>query len=660
MRTNLYILLLLCCNFLQAQETSSDDVINLPDIKVEASRLQQTAQETGKHITIIQGKDIPTMPVTSVDELLSYVSGVETQSRYGFGVQSDISMRGSTFSQVLILIDGMRLNDPLTAHFNHHIPIPLSEIEQIEILRGPAAAIYGPDAVGGVINIVSKTFSQKNREDIFSTTGKIVGGQHNLLSAQAGIFYKKGKFKLGAGILNNQADGETLTNPNYPAVAEDSMFNAYFKVRTATLSLGYDINTEWSIQWRSAYDLRDFSAKYFYTRSTFDESTELVEKSWNQLRVQNIGTKSKTTLDFTFQNTTDDFIFNPLFTPNSHTTQFGQIQLNHYRIINEKLKLNVGGQFDRRDIESNDRGNHTDFHNGLYLLVGWTPTPSTHITASLRGDNDANYGFETTPMLNISQIINDRLVLRTSLGRSIRAADYTERYISSNLENLSPNRNLGNPDLKAETSSNAEVGLDYNIEKANKHRLDAKVTFFGRQSQNLIDYVLTNSNDIPNNSTLVADTTYFFTQNLKEVNTLGTEIELSYQYNFSNDFNLKASLGYTFLQSKNEEEILSKYISNHAKHRITSNLSLQQKYFNIHLNMLWKERNPDLAEAIGASLEPSYFVVNSQVDINVYQQKAFVTLQVNNLFDAEYANILGASMPRRWFMAGIRWQLGKM
>lgn len=659
MKLHIYISLLLCCTFLQSQDATNDDIVNLPSIKVEASHLQQTVQETGKHITIIQGKDIPKMPVNSVDELLSYVSGVETQSRYGFGVQTDISMRGSTFSQVLVLIDGMRLNDPLTAHFNHHIPIPLSEIEQIEILRGPAAAIYGPDAVGGVINIVSKTFSQKNKKDALSTTGKVVGGQHNLLSAQAGIFFKKGKFKIGAGILNNQADGETLLNPNYPAVAEDSLFNAYFKVRTATLSLGYDISKEWSIQWRAAYDFRDFSAKYFYTRSTYDESTELVKKSWNQLRIQNIGNKSKTTLDFIFQNTTDDFIFNPLFTPNGHTTQFGQVQLNYYRIINDKFKFNIGGQFDRRDIESNDRGNHTDFHNGLYALVGWTPTPSTHITASLRGDVDANYGFETTPMLNASQIINERLVLRASLGRSIRAADYTERYISSNLEALSPNRNLGNPDLEAETSSNAELGLDYTLEEAGSHKLDASITFFGRNANNLIDYVLTNSNDIPNNSALVPDTTYFFTQNLKEVTTLGTEIELAYHHSFSDNFNLRASIGYTYLQSKNDEEVLSKYISNHAKHRITSNLSLQQKYFNIHLNMLWKERNPDLAEAIGASLEPSYLVVNSQLDINVYQQKAFVTLQVNNLFDVEYANILGSSMPRRWFMAGVRWQFDK-
>ena len=93
--------------------------------------------------------------------------GVEVQSRGGFGVQGDIVMRGSTFTQVLILVNGMRLNDPLTGHFNSYIPVSMADIERIEILRGAASAMYGPDAVGGVINIISKTFSRKTTDQNF-------------------------------------------------------------------------------------------------------------------------------------------------------------------------------------------------------------------------------------------------------------------------------------------------------------------------------------------------------------------------------------------------------------------------------------------------------------------------------------------------------------
>lgn len=644
--------------FLNAQDSTKVLNFSLDEVVVEASPLQQDASTIGKHITIIKGKQITEMPVASVDELLSYVSGVETQSRYGFGVQTDLSMRGSTFSQVLVLVDGMRLNDPLTAHFNHHIPIALSEIEQIEVLRGPAAAIYGPDAVGGVINIVSKTFSRNQTlKDGLSTSGKMMRGDHNLLSTQAGIFYKKQNFRIGVGILNNEAEGELLENPNYPNIAEDSTYNAYFKVKTASLSLGYQLK-RFALKLRTAYDFRDFNAKYFYTRSTYDESVEQVEKSWNQMRLEYQGVEgSRTTLDFIYQKTQDDFIFNPLFTPNGHTTQFGQLQLNHYRNINPNLRINIGTQLDRRTIVSNDRGEHQDNHAGLYLLTAWQMNEKNHFNLNLRGDFDANYGFQFTPMLNVAHWVNTACKLRASVGRSIRAADYTERYISTNLPSLSPNRNLGNPALKTEKALNGEMGLDYFMPLQNKQNLTLKATAFGRQSNNLIDYVLTNSNDIDNNTALVADTTYFFTQNLKEVTTFGTEVELLYNYTISKDWKLRFDVGYTFLRSQNDEDILSKYISNHAKHRITSNIGLQQKYFSWSINALWKQRNEDLAEAIGAVLDPTYLVVNTQLDVNLYQQKAFATLQINNVFDIQYANILGANMPRRWWMVGIRWDL---
>ena len=93
-----------------------------------------------------------------MDELLQYVGGVNINNRGGFGVQSDIGMRGSTFSQVLVLVDNQRINDPLTAHFNNYVPIPLSEVHHIEIVRGSASASFGADAVGGIIHIKTKTY----------------------------------------------------------------------------------------------------------------------------------------------------------------------------------------------------------------------------------------------------------------------------------------------------------------------------------------------------------------------------------------------------------------------------------------------------------------------------------------------------------------------
>ncbi len=136
----------------QAQESLDTTVVS-------SNRLQDKYKETGKTVVVLTSKDIEQYAVNSVEDLLQDVAGVNLNSRGGFGVQSDIGLRGSTFSQVLVLIDNQRLNDGLTGHFNNNIPIALSEIDRIEIINGPSGVSYGSDAVGGVIHIKTKTYT---------------------------------------------------------------------------------------------------------------------------------------------------------------------------------------------------------------------------------------------------------------------------------------------------------------------------------------------------------------------------------------------------------------------------------------------------------------------------------------------------------------------
>lgn len=118
-----------------------------------------TKKESGRNIFSLKGEDFSSFAVHSLDELLRYLPGIEIQQRGPQGVQSDIVIRGGTFQQVLVIIDGVKLNDPLTGHFNMYLPIQTSEIDRIEILKGSASAIWGSEAVGGVVNIITKTFS---------------------------------------------------------------------------------------------------------------------------------------------------------------------------------------------------------------------------------------------------------------------------------------------------------------------------------------------------------------------------------------------------------------------------------------------------------------------------------------------------------------------
>ena len=160
MRKILFILLAIS---LSKQSTAQDEGTNLDPVTVTSSFNETRASKTGRNITVITSKDISQLPVRTTDELLRFLPGIDVQSRGAFGAQSDISIRGGTFQQVLVILDGLRLNDPNTGHFSGYIPVVLDEIEKIEILKGASSGIFGSDAVGGVIYITTKTFSQKKQ-----------------------------------------------------------------------------------------------------------------------------------------------------------------------------------------------------------------------------------------------------------------------------------------------------------------------------------------------------------------------------------------------------------------------------------------------------------------------------------------------------------------
>lgn len=646
-----YLLLIIALSMLSVNWAKAQSLL-VDTIVVTTTQIPMKINETGRNITVLTAKQIQSLPATSLDEILQTVSGLEVQSRGGFGVQGDISLRGATFTQVLIFLDGMKLNDPLTGHFNSYIPITPAEIERIEILRGAAAAMYGADAVGGVINIISKGFShQKEGIDV---SGTLNYGDHKLINSQQGFSVKKGAMTFGGGFSMNQSEGEFFPEKIIDATTTLTAYNNFFDIKTVSASFGYQFNNGIQLNARSAYDYRDFGARYFYTSSPFDKSTETVANWWNQIQLKKVGTASVTDFNVAYKYNTDEFIFSPDFpSTNNHTTQLFNITLNHLFVLNNKITLKTGGQLDNRKVESNDRGNHEDLHAGAYLM-GIYRDKRVNLSASLRGDYDQNYEFELSPQVNFSYVLPS-IVLRASVGRSIRAADYTERYVSNNLMNLTAGRSLGNPDLLAETSWSEELGFDYTLQKNWK----IKATVFARQSSNLIDFVSTNQRDIGSVSmvgSLRENANYFFAKNITSVNTEGFEIESQYYQPLNGNAFLQWDIGYTYLNTTNEEEVVSVYISSHAKHLLTTQFLLNKNAFDLAVSGLYKKRNGRVSEGIQTQLADDYMVWNVRLGLKVTDNFGF-NFQVQNIFNQSYQNILGAEMPRRWVMGGLKWQL---
>ena len=614
---------------------------------MQTTRIPLKASETGRSISILTKEQIQQLPATTFYELLQTICGVEVQSRGGFGVQGDIVMRGSTFSQVLVLIDGMKINDPLTGHFNCYVPVSNMEIERIEVLKGAGASMYGPDAVGGVINIITKGFDSLKKGT--TSTGSINYGDNNLISSTASLFHKSNKFYLGLGVSINKSDGDSI----FPVALNDTItlegYRNYFDIKNISLSAGFKINDLWELKFRSSILSSDFNARYFYTSYASDKSTELTSNWFNRVQLLR-KTERGSLLDInaSYKRSSDEFLYTPTSDTNIHKMNYLNLTVNSSNEINEKIKLKYGAQADLRKIESNDRGNHSDYHFGAYFM-GVYKSNNLVLTAVSREDYDQNYGFEFCPQINAAYNIS-KVVLRASAGKSIRAADYTERY-NNNLA-LKTYLRLGNPNLTAERGWSEEIGINYYPFKNTLF----KATIFSRQSNNIIDYILTNESEIGSVSdvgSLNSGADYLFARNIKDVNVNGFELELNTKFLLSESSTLDWQIGYTYTDITNDN--LGIYLSSFAKHLVNSQVILKYNSFQFSLSGLFKERNTQLAESISTELKSSYALLNARLGYGFLDNKLSINIQILNLTDTKYQNILGAKMPGRWLMGGISW-----
>ena len=249
--------------------------IELDPITVTASLTPVSASKTGRNILIIKGDALQKLPVQSLDELLRYVPGVEVQSRGPMGAQADFTIRGGTFQQVLVILDGIRLNDPLTGHFSSYIPISPAEIDRIEVLKGASSAIYGTEAVGGVVHIISKTFANKKQTNGHKINAQFTAGDFGLFNVQAGAFIHQKNTTASFGVITNNTKGQQLRGTK-----------GYFNLTTISASIKQQLNENTSIAYRFGYVVRDFNAQNFYTTFLSDTATEAVVSRWHHLKLQ--------------------------------------------------------------------------------------------------------------------------------------------------------------------------------------------------------------------------------------------------------------------------------------------------------------------------------------------------------------------------------------
>ena len=612
----------------------------LDPVTVTSSLTEKRTSETGRNIIIIQGDDIAKLPVHSLDELLKYMPGVEVQSRGPQGSQSDISMRGGTFQQVLVILDGLRINDPNTGHFSAYIPVTPAQIERIEVLKGASAAIYGSDAVGGVINIITKSAAGNPQQEKKSLNAQVLAGEYQLFNTAVDGLLQIGKLTADLGVMSNHSDGVWQRGSR-----------GYFHNSSASIGLRYQLNNHLNISFRSAYDNRDFAAQNFYTTFASDTATEKVRSWWHQAQLSYQKNKSRLSLNAGYKNLNDAYLFNSVSTANENISGLFQTLVLYQYSLGQKAQMNAGLNYQHRTIRSNDRGNHS--LSTAAPFVSYSQQIGSYFTVwpSVRVEWLGNHGAEMLPQLN-SSFHKGNFQIRASGGRTIRDADFTERYNNNNKEMVASG-SIGNPGLIPEVAWTYEAGFDWFYRSAFRF----SSTFFQRFHRRLIDWVTTPYEDMPVKDHLATDGIFALAKNIAEVNTTGWETDLQYIGRWNDHQKLILNTGILWLYSHSSEANAAFYISSHA--RFLSNFNLQYEWGPAAFSFtgIYKSREPRQSSAIHASISKDYFVMNGRASYSFPSNKMQVFVQLDNVFDRTYSDLLGAVMPGRWVQGGLRYKL---
>ncbi|MBZ4189529.1 TonB-dependent receptor plug domain-containing protein [Niabella beijingensis] len=634
-------LILLTLTVFINQNSRAQDTL-LDPVTVTSSLVEKRSSETGRNITIISGETMAGLPVHSVDELLKYIPGVEAQMRGPQGSQTDISIRGGTFQQVLVILDGLRLNDPNTGHFTGYIPISPAEIDRIEVLKGASSAVYGSDAVGGVINIITKAFNKNMQTRKQQVSAQVAAGEYGLFNADAGGFYQNDKINVGAGLLTNNATG----------VAQRGI-RGYFHNTAASAGLMVKLNPYWNLALRTAYDNRDFAAQNFYTTSASDTASEKIASWWNQARLQYQKGNTQLSADAGYKDMEDQYAFNPSAVANSNKSQLFQALATWQQRFSEQTQLVTGFNFQNREIRSNDRGNHSLNTAAPFVALIQQVGPHFTLNPSLRMELYGSLPAEWVPQLTASYKLND-LQLRASGGKTIRNADFTELYNNYNKTGVTGG-SIGNPALQAERSWTYEAGLDWFCGS----NLKISTSFFQRFHTGLIDWVNTPYAGMPRKENLIRDSSYALAKNVAAITTSGWEADAAYTRQFTDRQSLRLNGGFVWLYSRSSEPNPSFYILSHARFLANGMLTYTAGPVSISFTGIYKTRNPQAKTSIDAVITKDYFLLNGRASYSFLNDLFTAFIQADNLLDRQYSDLLGAPMPGRWMQGGLRFRFQK-
>jgi outer membrane cobalamin receptor len=410
--------------------------------------------ESDRSVNLISPRDQPLVS-NSVVDLLRQDPSLNLQARAANGVQADLSIRGTTFEQSLILLNGLRINDPETGHLNLDIPVPLDAVTRIDILHGSGSTFYGSDAIGGAVNLLTQP--PPSGLNVIASAG---GGSYGSIVQHLRASYTAGPIAEQLTGSRDTSDG-FIVDRNYSsnALASETWLN--LKPGTTDILL-------------AASD-RPYGANLFYGPYPSWERT----KGWFASIQQQLG--QQTAASFGYRRHTDLFVLfvdQPDIYENNHITTSYEGALRRADALTPNTTLSYGIEADGDSIHSNSLGDHARNQGAGYANLSLRALGRFSLSIGAREEMLSSNGSVFSPSLAAAYTLTRTTRLRAAAGHGFRLPTYVDLYYSDPTT-------IGNPNLKPESSWSYEAGLDWSPTNS---RLTLTATGFRLQQKDTIDY----------------------------------------------------------------------------------------------------------------------------------------------------------------------------
>jgi vitamin B12 transporter len=591
----------------------------LKEVIVSDNRIQVPLSETSRNIVVISQREIENLPVQNINELIQTVAGIDVRQRGAWGMQGDVSTRGGTFEQTLILLNGIKMNDPQTGHHNLNLGVDLENIERIEIIKGPAASRYGLNSFSGVINIVTKK-AAKNDASI-GLAAMQSAGNNPLHETNAG-YTAKSTLNFVANKWSNTAQVNRTQSTGYRANTDFIRHQLMYQTQLETKAGEFKA--------MASYLDNAFGASGFYAYPIDSTSTEIVRTGLIALmHSKNFGRFSWNTKAY-WRNNYDEYTLfkeRPSAYQNKHTTDvFGAETHGTYAYKFGKVGLGLEARDER--ILSTNLGNHERLNIGLFAENrSWFLKEKLNIGVGFYLNQSNVFGTQFLPSLDASYKVTNTLSGFANYGTSFRVPSFTDLYY------VGPT-NIGNADLKPEEAVNYELGAKW---FSKMHQLQASV--FLQESNNLIDWVRNSTDDPWQPKNYESATTQGLDLNYKWLNLKEKKSKINL-----NTF----SIGYTYLNIglNSESEVISRYALTHLSHQLSTRFSVAV-YDRLMVNIA--------ARYFDRISYKSYWLIDSRVMLKGKSVDVFA--DCTNMLNSNYIEAAQALMPGRWLRLGANIRL---